>query len=232
MPIVDARITEIQLDLQGHTAVWIHCPETALPASGQYCLAEEPGDPQAVLPTALMMGEVRRGEFLALPLAGSLPASWTPGASLYLRSPLGKGFSLPASLGRLALVACEESIARLAPLAALAASRGVDISWFTDVPVPSLPAAYELSPLNLVSEALRWADFIAIEIRLSRLAHLRGLLGLPSGQSLPCPAQVLILTPMPCAGQAECGACAVPSKRGWKLACTEGPVFDLNQLEW
>jgi hypothetical protein len=37
---------------------------------------------------------------------------------------------------------------------------------------------------------------------------------------------------MPCAGIAECGACAVPGGGwgGWKLACQHGPVFDLNWL--
>jgi NAD(P)H-flavin reductase len=42
----------------------------------------------------------------------------------------------------------------------------------------------------------------------------------------------LILAPMPCAGLAECGACAVPARSGWKLACLDGPVFDLRALDW
>ena len=35
---------------------------------------------------------------------------------------------------------------------------------------------------------------------------------------------------MPCGGAAECGICAVPFGRGWKLACKDGPVFELNPL--
>jgi NAD(P)H-flavin reductase len=31
---------------------------------------------------------------------------------------------------------------------------------------------------------------------------------------------------------AECGACAVPSRHGYKLACSDGPVFPLHTLEW
>ena len=232
MPKVEARITEIQLDILGCTAAWIRCPEPAVPAPGQYCLAEIPGDPQAVLPVALMAAELEKDGFLASPLVSSLPTSWVPGASLILRGPLGKGFNLPENLGRLVLAACEDTIARLAPLAVLAAGRGADISWFTDAVVPSLPAAFELNPLHLLPDALKWADFMVLEIGLPRLPTLRRLLGLPAGQGLPCPAQVLVLTPMPCAGQAECGACAVPARRGWKLACVDGPVFDLNELEW
>jgi len=37
--------------------------------------------------------------------------------------------------------------------------------------------------------------------------------------------------PMPCGGLGDCGLCAVDLKRGWKLACKDGPVFDLNELE-
>jgi dihydroorotate dehydrogenase electron transfer subunit len=43
-------------------------------------------------------------------------------------------------------------------------------------------------------------------------------------------AQILIHTPVPCGGVAECGVCAVTSKSGWKLACRDGPVFDWREL--
>jgi hypothetical protein len=43
-------------------------------------------------------------------------------------------------------------------------------------------------------------------------------------------AQALVITPMPCGGIAECGVCAVTARRGWKLACKDGPVFDLTEL--
>jgi hypothetical protein len=35
---------------------------------------------------------------------------------------------------------------------------------------------------------------------------------------------------MPCAGLAACGVCAVQTRRGWKLACVDGPVFDLKEI--
>jgi hypothetical protein len=28
----------------------------------------------------------------------------------------------------------------------------------------------------------------------------------------------------------KCGVCAVKVKRGWKMACVDGPVFDLKDL--
>ena len=95
-----------------------------------------------------------------------------------------------------------------------------------------MPASYEINPLRLLPDALAWADFLALDAPLPRLAELRSLLGLRPDQHLPCLAQVLVETPMPCGGVAECGVCAVPARRGWKLACQDGPVFNLDELEW
>ncbi len=106
------------------------------------------------------------------------------------------------------------------------------MTLFTDLTLPRLPAAVEVSPLASLKEAMDWPDFMALDVPLTRLAELRDVLGLSNGDGLPCPAQVLVTTPMPCAGMAQCGACAVPARRGWKLACEDGPVFDLNILKW
>jgi dihydroorotate dehydrogenase electron transfer subunit len=40
---------------------------------------------------------------------------------------------------------------------------------------------------------------------------------------------VLLTPPMPC-GTGACQACAVQTRRGWKLACREGPLFPLAEL--
>jgi ferredoxin len=45
-----------------------------------------------------------------------------------------------------------------------------------------------------------------------------------------CEGQMLIHTPVPCGGMADCGICAVTLRSGWKLACKEGPVFDWKAL--
>ena len=44
----------------------------------------------------------------------------------------------------------------------------------------------------------------------------------------PGAGQALVTLPMPCGGLGECGACAVPIRRGWKLACQDGPVLDVR----
>jgi dihydroorotate dehydrogenase electron transfer subunit len=151
---------------------------------------------------------------------------------LELHGPLGKGFSLPENARRVALIGLAETPARLLPLANLAVNRQIAAALFTDAPLTGLPAALEIQTLAALPEALSWADFIAIDLTLQALPELRHYLGLGTVDLLPCPAQALVMTPIPCGGIAECGACAVPAHRGWKLACRDGPVFNLNELAW
>jgi dihydroorotate dehydrogenase electron transfer subunit len=80
-------------------------------------------------------------------------------------------------------------------------------------------------------EALAWADYLALDVPPDGLDRLRDRLGLDPTSDLAASAQVLISMAMPC-GWGACGACAVKARRGWKLACKDGPVFDLNVLEW
>jgi dihydroorotate dehydrogenase electron transfer subunit len=103
---------------------------------------------------------------------------------------------------------------------------------FTDLPLPRMPALLEAYPLASLVEALDWPDFLVVDLPIEKLPELKNMLGLSEGSRLTCPAQALVTTSMPCTGLAQCGACAVPTRRGWKLACEDGPVFDLHQLKW
>jgi hypothetical protein len=243
MRTYDARLTEIQMEAGGRLTAWIDCPPAAIPAAGQYALAYAPGDPLAALAVPLFRGgaagRVESGErgFLAAP---PLPAAWGPGTSLVLRGPLGRGFSLDGQ--RLALAALGDTVTRLLPLAGDALQRGDAVTLFTNAPLPALPASIEIYPLGSLPDALIWADCLAIDLPLEALAGLRASLGLQKGDRLSLPAQALVFMPMPCGGLAECGACAVPTyrpleqrsleQRRYRLACKDGPVFNLDELEW
>ena len=238
MRTYDARLTEIQMEAEGRFAAWIDCPPAAIPAAGQYTLAYAPGDPLAALAVPLFCGgaagrlEPGEGGFLAAP---PLPVAWAPGTSLVLRGPLGRGFSLDGQ--RLALAALGDTVTRLLPLAGAAMQRGDAVTLFTNAPLPALPASIEIYPLGSLPEALSWADCLAIDLPPEALAGLRASLGLQKGDRLSLPAQALVFMPMPCGGLAECGACAVPiyrplGQRRYRLACKDGPVFNLDELEW
>lgn len=151
---------------------------------------------------------------------------------LHLIGPLGHGFALPQNLQRLGLVALGETVSRLLPLVQLASQTRVGMTLFTNLALPQLPAALEVSPLGALPDALEWPDFLALDVPLEAIPQLRTCFGISDQGVLPCPAQVLVTAPMPCAGMAQCGACALPGRRGWKLVCEDGPVFDLGELKW
>lgn len=223
-------VRQVQLDHWGQAGAWIACPGAAVPAPGQYLLAHAIDDREATLGTALFTAGRDGDGFLAAP---PVPPVWEPGARLELRGPIGRSLRLPDHMRRLALLALGETPARLLPLAELALDRSeTTVALFTDASLPWLPAALEVQPVQNVPEALAWADFLAVDIPLISLTGLRHVLRLGAGERLACPGEILIETPIPCGGLADCGACAVPNRGGWKLACKDGPVFDINEVEW
>jgi dihydroorotate dehydrogenase electron transfer subunit len=135
------------------------------------------------------------------------------------------------------LVSLGDTAARLLPIIPIALEQEAALALFSDASLSAwLPSAVEAYPLSALPELLAWADFIAMDLPLAALPDLRLRLGLGASADhnppLHCPAQALVLVPMPCGGLAECGVCAVPAHRGWKLACLDGPVFNLNDITW
>ncbi|UCH60668.1 MAG: hypothetical protein JSV61_04095 [Anaerolineales bacterium] len=221
-------VSEVRVDERGEHSAWIRCEESISPAPGQYVMARERRDGEAVSSTALFASAYDQDSFLAL---DPQPA-WQPGTRLELRSPLGRGFNTPAQARRVALVALEGQAGRLLPLAQMALEQGAAVVLYCD-PVPSgLPVSLEAFPLAALPEGLAWADFIAADAHLAALSNLGALLGLQSGVKASLVGQTLVRTDMPCAGMGECGVCALLTRGGWKLVCKDGPVFDLQALDW
>ncbi len=225
MPTYPARVREICLNAQGQPQAWVDCPPAAVPAAGQYGRARSL--PGAVLAQPLFPAAFQTGGFLA---AAPLPETWLPGLQFTLNTPQGHGFALPASARRVALAALSGAPDRLLPLVGQALGSGADVVLFCDAAPGGLPSQVEISPLKQLAENLPWADFLALDLLLEQSETLGARLGLSAGHFLPCPGQALVFTPMPCSGLAACGACAVRLRRGWKLACSDGPVFHLGEL--
>ncbi len=237
MPILEARLTTVRMEAGGGVYLSLDCPGEARPAPGQYMLAVARGElTPAPLGWALFPGgwtgleRSAPGDFLAF---SAEQPGWLPGTKLAVRGPLGRGFHIPAGTRRLALAALGAGAARLLPLATLALEDGLEVALFapTSLP-PGLPAALEIFPLSSLPQALEWADHLALDLALQDLPALRPTLGLGAAERLRPTAQVLVETPMPCGGMAECGVCAVPGPRRWLMACFEGPVFDMERLDW
>jgi hypothetical protein len=229
----DGEISEMWLSPTGLAGAKIACSPLIRPAPGQYVLASasttrtQGGEGEA-LPTALFAYSSTGGSLLAAP---PLPASWKVGARLWLRGPCGKGFRFPPGVHKVALAALDGNPYRLEGLLAQALSRQAEVTLYCAFIPADLPVAVEILPLDLLPDALKWADFLAIEAGLPGLAGLSERLKLPAGQPSPCPTQVLVAADMPCGSVAKCGACALHTRRGWRLACLDGPVFDYNSLD-
>jgi dihydroorotate dehydrogenase electron transfer subunit len=217
---------EIRSDPGGASAL-LECPRAIQPAPGRFLLAASP-DPAETLSIPLFPASLP-GAILAL--AQSLPPAWLPGTRLSLRGPFGRGFELPRGCGRIALAAFQAPPALLFPLAAQALAQGADVAFYSHQSPVGLPADVEILPPDLLAEAFTWCDALAAALPLTALPAFRRACNLPLHARFPCPSQALILVPMPCGAAAECGLCGVPTPRGWKMACRDGPVFDLNTLE-
>ena len=231
-----ATIQTIQRDSNSDLAARFACPVSLIPAPGRYTLAHHPGQPDTALGQHLcQVGIPTVLDDLLLPFLGPIPDSWRPGDKIHLQQPSGRGFSIPKTIRRLALAALGDTPARLLPTIPTALESGASIAFFTPVPeiAASLPTAVEIHPISALNDILTWADFLALDLSLEELPNLRTILGLGPHAQIPCPVQALIWTPMPCGAMADCGVCAVPIRKGtYKLACKDGPVFDLQQIVW
>ncbi len=216
----------VELILQnGFTHVRISCPESLIPAPGQYLLAGSAStDP---LPVTLFYTDFSSEGFLS---ASTLPAGWHPGQKIYLRGPLGHGFVLPLSARKVALVAFDHSLVRLYGLISQALKQAAAVGLVCDMEVEGLPHDVEVQPLSVLDEVIQWADYIAFEVERESLSGLRQRLSGQDQLSLKNEAQIFIHTPVPCGGIADCGVCSVVLKSGWKLACKDGPVFDWREI--
>lgn len=225
------QILEIRLHTHGQIGALVECPPELLPFPGQYIQAHALEYPDEVMSVSLFPGElssspVEEKSFFAT--APHIPPAWQPGTLLSLRGPLGRGFRPPDSVKRLALAAIGNTPARLLPLLDASA----ETALFSDNHPADLPIKVEVSPLSAWPDAISWPNFLAIDCPLERLPALPGLLGLEQTSQPPCPTQILVSVPMPCGALADCGVCAVPAKRGYKLACKDGPVFDWGEIRF
>jgi NAD(P)H-flavin reductase len=204
----------------------IACPANFVPAPGQYLLASD--NSASPLPASLFYTDWSPDGFIA---ASPEDSSWTPGQELLLRGPLGRGFSLPMGARKVGLVTLGESVARLKGLIRPALRQEAAVVLVSDFSSEDLPDAVEVQPLSLLGDILEWADYAAFDLRRENIQQLQERLGNRT-QLLPhMGTQVLVRTPVPCGGMADCGVCAVALKSDWKLACKDGPVFDWGDLD-
>jgi NAD(P)H-flavin reductase len=214
------EIKEIYLD----SSARIVAPTELIPAPGQYLLADLPAaNSPAAIP--IFPSESTSDGFRSAP---ALPSTWTPGTRLTARGPLGHGFSIPAPARRIALLAFDDSPARLRGLIPLAFKQNAEVVLVCNSVVNDLPESVEVQPLQALTEILNWADFVAADIARENWTQFKE--SMKKNVNIPPEAQVLIRAPMPCGALAECGVCALTIDYHWKMICKEGPVFKMGEL--
>ena len=228
MQVGEGTIYGVELDVSGQLCALISCPANLIPAPGQYVFAHKAIDDFQMLMSPLFLLRRTANGFLSAP---PVPESWQPGTSLAMRGPLGKGFKLPGNVRKLALLGMGSTPSRLLAVLELLKVANVAKALFTDKNLTSLPIEIEVHPLAAFSEFHSWADLILVDLPARMLPDLTDLVGVRSLNELTRESQVLLTTDMPCGAIALCGACAVKTRKGWKLVCKDGPVFNLTDLE-
>lgn len=227
MTCLTATLVEM-IQLGSEIAGLIDLPAQHWPLPGQYLPCQRIDADINSLPTPLF-------PVMADPDAlflGAIPESWQPGDPLAFSPPHGHGFNLPRIARRVGLVPYQVSPARLLPLVNIALVQGASIALFFDTPLPPdvlnrVPSQVEILPLVALVENPDWPDYLAIDLDRSAL---EGFIARINPQNWHCEGQVLIHTPMPCRGVGDCGVCAVQTRRGWRFACVDGPVFPLEEV--
>lgn len=247
----DALVTDVERD-GPFVRVLLSVPAIASQlAPGRFVLADLGGCVRTPLFPAWLDPEA----FEVLVPSAQPDLALQPGARVNLTGPLGRGFEVPAAARRLLLVATSVCLPVLLPLARQGPGSfrkpGLSLSLLLSAPTASelypvrlLPPALEVhiattdgsaghqgSILDLFPDLARWADCVCIATDPAIYPALAGIVRqvrLGPGERF---AQALVVPPMPC-GVGACQGCAVPVARGNKLACADGPVFDLLELRW
>jgi hypothetical protein len=222
MHIGTGQLTQMYLD----GSAGLDCPPNMIPAPGQYLLAHDGASDLPLAVPVYFYDSAPKGFRCAPPYL----STWTIGTRLSLRGPLGHGFNMPVTARKIALIALDGSSAYLHGLIPLALKREMEAVLVCDSPVSGLSEDVEVQPLQAFDEICKWADFIAIDIARETLSQLKEMTSKLNQVSAVREAQVLIHTPMPCGGLAECGVCAIGLHHDWKMACKEGPVFILKDI--
>ena len=225
MNIGKGQVFELLLEA-GNRYARISCPPNLIPSPGQYLLAGDGSD--AALPVPLFHTDSASQGFIT---SAPIPESWNPGTELYLRGPLGHGFDFPLSARKVGLISFDDSLARLRGLIRPALKQAAAVALVCESNPEYLPDEVEVHPLSALQAIVEWSDYLACDAKRENLDQVQERLGRLGKVMTGKEVQVLVHTPVPCGGIAECGVCAVKLRSNWKMACKDGPVFDWAELE-
>jgi dihydroorotate dehydrogenase electron transfer subunit len=177
-------------------------------------------------------------------------ARCTTGDTLDILGPFGHGFELARTTKTLLLLGEGPNIAALLMLAHTMVARGGSATLYaTASELALLPPAFLLpseieyqtgsgAAIELLNQqhlaqgtpsTLIWADQLCAALPFHELSRLGELIRTHRIRTDRSFASVIAESALPC-GIGNCGACTIETRKGLRLACSEGPVFGLHQL--
>jgi NAD(P)H-flavin reductase len=249
----EALIVERRRLAPGLVLLWFSAPSISRAARpGQFVMALTTPGLDPFLPRAFWIHRMRdgdSGEEMALLIREAgwgtrLLAGAVPGQRFQLTGPLGRSLRLAPGVRHLLLIAEGIAVAPLIWLADEESARGRSVTLLLVAPSGALPYPLDLlrpelevvtaggenpgeAVRRLLPELAAWADQLVVSAPSPVSARVREVL-YPLPFRRPC---IVLLAPqMPC-GTGICGVCAVATRRrGTRLACVDGPAFDLREL--
>lgn len=165
--------------------------------------------------------------------------NYQPGQVISLLGPIGKPIQLRDAVRTLLLIAFDSAPISLLMLADEALERRVSVTLLLigaarGYPLDALPPEIEIVRSDekgqLPTDYLKWADqVVAVAPDASRYPQLFEVTQHTRTEVAPNFLSAIYQLPMPC-GVGACSACAVRCKGGEKLACVDGPAFDLAEV--
>jgi NAD(P)H-flavin reductase len=192
--------------------------------AGQFLMVRSETD---ILPVPVYPIDTESKRFSSLSSAGN---HWIVGDRLHFSGPHGKGFEIPSVSRRLLMISSTSTPLRLIPPAMKIIHAGGEAALYAEYIPENLPSEVELLSKEQLVDALSWADCIIGDVRIKMLSKWMELFAGKQTSPLGHGIQLLVDTPLVCT-EAVCGVCMVKTRHGWKYACTEGPVFLLDDLE-
>lgn len=253
MQTTEARVIERRLLAPGLVLLWFAAPAISrIARPGQFVMVLTTPGLDPFLPRAFWIHRLRdgdSGEEMALLVRDAgcgthLLADAAPGQRFQISGPLGRPLSLAAGVRHLLLIAEGVGVAPLVWLADEESARGRSVTLLMASPDGADPYPVALirpevevvtaeganpaqSVAHLLPELATWTDQIVVSAGEPLYRRVGEALDpLPFRR----PSTVLLAPPMPC-GTGICGVCAVTvRRRGTRLACIDGPAFELRDL--
>ena len=184
--------------------------------------------------------------------AGSPARNWlanrVAGDEFRMLGPLGRGYSIDPSAQRVVMGGGGTGLAPLIALADQAVASGKDVTivsaarkasllyprdWIPEgVTVVEVTEDGSAGETGLITEALpRIMQSADQAFFCGPVPMYRAIWDTWRSQGISAPTQVLLEVRMAC-GFGICYGCAVATNAGRKMVCTQGPMFDLAEVNW